>query len=222
MNAQPRKNRNFKRRSLRNRRANSKILSPELAPPPLHPDITYSHRFRFYCNANVVRGTISWANLSTLYGCAATTSLLMFRTQSVRLNLVEVWSVGSATPVSVIVDWPVLTSGSGNAASTSDTSITTNVPAHVRVTPPPLTDSAVWHNAADTNTAFALSCPQNSLIDVSVSYHEINDATIGATYAAVVGTPWATGSCYFMGLDGHSYLGSGATAFPSQAMGLVA
>jgi hypothetical protein len=155
----------------------------------------------------VAQTLITFQNLLDTLNFAASAATAYDVFQTVKIRFVEMWAtpvIGNATTVQCEFI--------GNAAGIqgdevihTDTSMGIE-PAHIRARPAPRSGVALFQNAA-ASTAFALTCPTGTVVDVGLTFRArpgVATATQNVPAAAT------TGAWYFRGLDG---LAAAATVF---------
>jgi len=161
--------------------------------------VTHSTKLRFITNAAVAQTPVTFASLLDTLLFAASTTAMYDLFQQVRIRAVELWAVpvvGNAT--SVQVEFTDQTLGAvGDARVHSDTSMGIQ-PAHVRARPQARSGTALFQ-ASNPNSAFVLTCPSGTVIDVELSFRGLPHL---AKLAQNVGVAATTGAWYFRGLDG--------------------
>jgi len=177
-------------------------------PPPI-PDygITHTTKLRFITNAAQVQTSITFQNLLDTINVALTTVTAAELFQAVRVREVELWAtpvIGGATSVQVEFNGTV-------AGIIGDTKIHTDTsmgiePAHVRARPAARSGVALFQ-ASVADQAFALTCPNGTVVDVSLTFRG-RPGGFAPTQNAPVGA--TAGAWYYRGLDG---LAAGATQF---------
>jgi hypothetical protein len=177
-------------------------------PPPIASlGITHSVKLRFITNTAVNQTAITFQNLLDLINVALTTVTASQLFVRVRVRAVEMWAtpvLGAATTVQVeFVGSAAGDQGDGRIAT--DTSMGIE-PAHVRTRPAPRSGVALFQGTS-TNTAFTLTCPSGTVVDVELSFRGL-PGIFTATQNAPVGA--VAGAWYYRGLDG---LALGATVF---------
>lgn len=197
------------KRSQKSRRGPKAPRKGKLSPPQLNGvQLNHSVTMRFVTNAAVAQTAITFANLldSVLVATSATQGYQVF--QSVRVRAVEVWalpSIGQATTVQVEF-------GNTNAGLVGDQVIHTDTsmgirPAHVLARPSSKSLASDFQVSGATS-AFILTCPSGSVIDVQLTFHGQYSSSTSVANALVGAT---TGALYLRGLDG---LAVATTVFP--------
>jgi len=186
-------------------RGNDRVISH---PPSIQNiAVTHSTRLRFITNAAVAQTAITFQNLLDSI-LVATTNLAPFDLfQQVRVRSVELWAVpvlGGATTVQC--EFRDQTAGFvGDAKIHSDTSMGVQ-PAHLRVRPAAKSGTALFQFSS-ANSAFTLTCPSGTVVDVELTFRGLPQLATAAQNASVGA---AAGAWYFRGLDG---LAKAATVF---------
>lgn len=179
-------------------------------PPPIHNQITHHQRLRFRC-ATAGSQSVTFANLLDSMYVATAAAVGYDLWDVVRVNFVEMWSVPTSATTTVSVDFPGAGAGiAGDGRITSDTSIGLS-PAHIVARPSRNSAAGQWQ-ATNGLVAFTLlSCPQDAVIDVSVSFR---NSSSGPVLLANAPAGAATGQFYYRGLDA---LPLSTTKFPAVA-----
>jgi hypothetical protein len=177
-------------------------------PPPIQSfGITHSTKLRFIATAAFAQTTVTFQNLMDLINIALTTvtaAQLFFRT---RVRKVEMWA-NPALRTAVSVQCEFLGSVVGDQGDTkihTDTSMGIE-PAHVVARPAARSGLALF-NGSSAQSAFVLTGPAGTVIDVELTYRGA-PGMFTATQNAPVGA--VAGAWYYRGLDG---LAIGATNF---------
>jgi hypothetical protein len=126
---------------------------------------------------------------------------------AVRVNAVEVWAapVQGAAPQQVALEFAGVTVGaSGDGRLFSDSSMGIE-PAHVRGIPSRLSQAAQWQPTSSW-TAFTITAPVASVIDVDMSFRTVQSAAPVPVLSAPVGA--TAGQLYYRGLDGNAAAGT--------------
>ncbi len=171
-------------------------------PPPIHPQITHRQRLRFLCTVTGSQ-SVTFANLldAMLVATSATTAVDIF--DQVKVNFVEMWSTGvnNATLNTVSVGWSGGTTGAaGDGRIVAGTSMNSE-PAHVKSRPQKSSAAALWQISSGLVAFTLFDCPANTIIDVDVSYRNVDIAPVSSAVAPVGA---ATGQFYYRGLDGQA------------------
>jgi hypothetical protein len=165
---------------------------------------------RFATNV-AVDTAITFQNLldTVLLAVSATSGFDVF--DAVRINSVEAWGIAVlGTPATVSVTFNGETVGAqGDQKLHTDTSMGVE-PAHVKARPDPLTQAGQFQ-ASSANTAFTISGPTGTVIDVSVTFRQPVQGQAQACQNALAGAD--TGAIFYRGLDGKSV---STTSFPVQ------
>jgi hypothetical protein len=186
----------------RNRRMNKRNRGEAAIPHPPQIKsygITHDVRLRFQ-SGSAINTTITYHNLLDAINVAtsATTANTLFT--QVRVNAVEMWATPvTGAPATVSLIYSGLTVGAaGDQKLHTDTSVGIE-PAHVKASPDRRTQAGQFQ-VYNTDVAFALVCPANTVIDVSMSYR---NAVLGVTNVVQSAPVGATvGALYYRGLDG--------------------
>ncbi len=190
-----------------NRRVKVASMRANTAKPlQLATSIRLHHVFRFINTGVTTSISVKYDDLLSLWVVAtgATTGYTLFN--AVRMRKVELWGPMTSTliPVTATLDWAGTTTGaSGTNLKLSDTSMGSFASAHISSLAPKTAQASQWQPSGN-GTAFTLSVPSNSIIDVHVSYGVIDDGTAGSTVSLTGAT---TGANYFRPLDaGGNYV----------------
>jgi hypothetical protein len=179
-------------------------------PPPIQPQVTHRQRMRFAVTTAQARASFTFQNLLDTINIAATAVTAFDLFDQVRVNFVEIWAapVQGAAPQQVALEYSGATVGTaGDGRLYSDSSMGVE-PAHVRAAPARLSQAALWQ-ASSANTAFQLTAPIASIIDVDLSFRTVQSDAPVAVQNVPAGA--AAGQLYFRGLDG---LAIAATQLP--------
>ncbi len=158
------------------------------------------HVFRYRNTGATTPISVSFDDLLEQWEVAITSTQMARLFNAVRVRKVEIWSpmASDLVPVTCTLDWAGTTIGaSGNNLKVSDTSMGSNMPAHISARAPPTALAADWQ-ATGGGTAFTIATPSNSIIDLHVSYGVIDDGTAAGGTAAVGAT---VGANYFRPLN---------------------
>jgi len=169
--------------------------------------IVHSTKLRFITNGAVAQTSITFQNLLDTI-LVATTNLAPFDLfQQVRVRAVEMWAcpaIGTATTVEC--EFRNQVAGLvGDAKIHSDTSMGIQ-PAHLRAVPAARSGTALFQ-FSQASTAFVLTCPSGTVVDVELTFRGLPQVATAAQNASV---GLAAGAWYFRGLDG---LAKAATVF---------
>ncbi len=181
-------------------------------PPAIQATFTGRKTMRFKASSALTNVDITQADLLDLVFMAltATTGDRLFN--SMRLRYVEIWGpmASDLVPVTVSIEYVTGTALiGGRSIISSDTSMGSSQPAHVRSAPAADALANMWFNSSASSTLVRLNGPTNSVVDVNFEY-ALSDATSGiAITNAPVGA--TAGTVYYGGLDG---LRSGSTQLP--------
>jgi hypothetical protein len=156
---------------------------------------------RFAVTTAQNRAVFTFQNLLDTINIAtsAVTAFALF--DQVRVNFVEIWAapVQGAAPQQVALEYSgaaVGTAGDGKLYSDSSMGVE---PAHVKAAPARLSQAALWQ-ASSANTAFQLTAPVASIVDVDLSYRTVqSDAPVAVQNVPAGAT---VGQLYYRGLDG--------------------
>lgn len=128
---------------------------------------------------------------SFVMATSATTANSLFT--SFKLNSVEMWGpmASDLVPVTVSCEFNFnTTSGLGGPSKfVSDTSMGSNMCAHVKAIPPPGSTARFWQSdAASGDNLVLLNGPANTVVDLSVSYVLNDSGSAGAAITLVAAT----------------------------------
>jgi hypothetical protein len=173
-------------------------------PPPINPQIKHKQRLRFIVNAAQTNAPFTFDQVLNCIVFASTTTAGFRLFDQVKIRAVELWAVAqpgtSAIPSQGPTTVQVVFSGNdqgaaGDARVWSDTSMGIE-PAHVRAVPSKQSGASFWQLGGFT--AFSLTCPVGTVVDVDVSFRNDDSAPV-ATQALVAAV---AGEVYYRGLDG--------------------
>jgi len=178
--------------------------------PPQLPSygITRDVRMRFAANA-LSTLTVTFQNLLDLILVANSTTTAFDLFESVRVNSVELWSIaalGTQATAILVYDGTVV-GAAGDQKTHTDTSMGVE-PAHVKARPDVMTQAGMFQ-ASSATTAFFLSVPSGTVIDVSLTFRQ--PVLGGAVLAQNVLVGATIGALYYRGLDGKT---TALTGFP--------
>jgi len=190
-----RQNKQSKRRG-QNPRAKGEMISH----PPQIPNLTVTHgvRMRFIANA-AFAANVTFQNLLDIFLVATSATAGFDLFHSVKIRSVECWAVassGNAETVLLIYDGAAV-GILGDFKEHSDTSMGIQ-PAHIKCKPSPKC-LASEYQLSSANSAFFLSCPSGTVIDVEFTFQQYLSSAVAAQNALVGAT---TGASYVRGLDG--------------------
>jgi len=188
---------------VRSRKGTRKPKVPKgqmISHPPQIPNLTVTHgvRMRFIANA-AFAANVTFQNLLDIFlvAVSATSGFDLFH--AVKIRAVEAWAVassGNAETVLCIFDGA--TAGLvGDFKEHSDTSMGIQ-PAHIKCRPSPKSLASDFQLSSGTS-AFFLSVPSGTVIDVEFTYQQYLSSAVAAQNALVAAT---TGASYIRGLDG--------------------
>lgn len=182
-------------------------------PPPIQPQIKQRMRLRYTCTTAATNKAITFFNVLDaviIANTGAGAGVQIF--DQCKIHSVEVWSApaqGAASAQCSVQFSGAVAGFAGDGKVVSDNSMGVT-PAHVRAIPEKMSQAALWQFQS-ANTAFLLTCPVGSVIDVDVSFRVISAAVPTAT-GAIAGA--VVGQIYYRGLDS---LAVAATTLPAQA-----
>jgi len=176
-----------------------------MAPPPYRPDIVMGRIFRFQAASALDGVSVTDTNLLNLVLMAktATTSARFFT--SVKVRQVEIWGAMASdlVPVTASVEFTRYGYSGSKKEIHSDTSMGSTRPAYVSARPSKDSLARMWTSTtSETSTeVFNVSCPDNSIIDVHISFVIANGepASSGPNPTGA-----STGKIYYCPLSGAS------------------
>jgi hypothetical protein len=188
--------------------------------PPMISSFNVVHgtTLRFVNVSSAASGLqISWQNLldTILFSTTAVVGHDLF--QLVKIRGIKVWGILSlGTEASITVGFlnDSVIGQVGDLKLHTDTSMGME-PAYVSCKPARLSQSAQFQPSS-ASTAFTLTCPVGSVVDVDLSFKNLPGAAVAAQNALVGAT---VGALYFRGLDGVAVSGS-QFALPSGILGI--
>jgi len=154
--------------------------------------------------AQTAAGTtnITFQNLldTILVATSATTAADLF--EAVRVNSLEVWAIAAlGTPATVSLAFDGVSVGAaGDQKQHTDTSMGIE-PAHVRAKPDRLTQAGQFQGSSAL-TAFIVTAPAGSVIDVSVTLRQPVQGSAVSSQNVLVGA--TAGAVYYRALDGKT------------------
>ncbi len=187
------------------RKASKKLPNPTVErndhPPQLNAyQISQGMALRYTCTSDATNVAITFADLldTVLIATTATAGYDLF--DVVKIKRISVWAQGTTlgSPVTAQVVFPASTNV-GDATIHTDTSLGLK-PAYVVCRPSQKSLSSFWNTSSGT-TAFTLTCPTGSIIDVHLSFKTSSKNPAAAQAALVAAT---AGEMYFRGLDGNA------------------
>jgi hypothetical protein len=214
------RNKNFRRKNARrsNRRpyrSSMNALQRASVIPSLVETIGCHHKFRFKSSGAPVDEDITPRLLCGLYCVAVSTSSLSAVFDHVILRRIEMWAPTAADnlPVTCRIEWAGNVD-TGDSRIHEATTATSSVPAHLVVRPPAslLRFPCVY---TDTTSLYKITCPANTIIDVTVDYIG-GDSGVNSVLYGVTGV--TAGAMYYGRLDGYAG-GIPAYGVPAAAVG---
>jgi hypothetical protein len=168
-------------------------------PPMFSSNIRVSHKYRFEATGAVTSSITDSQVLASLGGiCALNTNNVTSWATSFRIKKISIWaappSQGAASTCSV--EW--FGFGNSPAIEHSDTTLSVARNAVVHSQPPPQSLCSFWQKATGT-ALFKLTCPTNSVVDLTVDYILSDDEVTQSTATATVNV---LGMVYYLPLDG--------------------
>jgi len=186
-------------------------------PMPLSTALHCIKKFRFQAGGGTA-GTyqISPCKLCALIAtCTVTSTQVTQYFDAVRLISVEIWSgadtaAGIPTTVSVIYNGNVA-GILGTDVSFSDTSIGSTRVAHVKASPPTLSQSAQWQsgvtNGPGNNLLFAIAIPEYAVIDITAEFSVPSQLRTNNNTIALSGATAVLTGVYYLALDNNAGAG---------------
>lgn len=187
-----------------------------ISHPPSISNLAIAHDtcLRFTASSAVSALSITFQNLLDLILMASSATAVYDMFLYVRIRRVSVWAVpviGNASTVSV--DFSGGSGGAvGDGALRTDTSMGIE-PAHVAAKPRLRTQVAQFQPSS-VDSAFTLTCPTGSVVDVELTFRGLPSSAVLAQNVAVGAT---TGAWYFRGLDGKA---AATTVLPAVLNGI--
>ncbi len=176
-------------------------------PPPYNNTITVKHTWRYIVVvAQATPNTISFnelGNLLVFNNNSTVTSYQIF--DAVRCLKVEVWapSFGSTsiTTGECSVEFSGTTAGAvGSSRRVADRSASMDRPAHVCLSPDPMSQAGQWQTTAGGSIiCFGITCTAGATIAVTL-LHRITDTT--RVQSVTTTNPGTVGQLYYLALDG--------------------
>jgi hypothetical protein len=165
---------------------------------------TLTQRLRFTPTSNLSNYPVSGTNMLQSLGILATSSSLGYALfGSFRIKEVEMWTCQiptSGSPLATCaVSFPLGSTFASNKEF-SDSSLSSAIPAHIRVKPPGDEYAAFWQTYSSSTAFMAFSCTQNTIIDI-VFECVLRDgsASVPSSSALISAT---VGAIYYGPLDG--------------------
>lgn len=168
-------------------------------PPQIKSNVAITHTYRFRSTAGTTTDITQDMLLGIAGGIGTTAnSSVTIACSSVKVHSVKIWTPpaaqGAVATCSVL--WSAI--GFGQILETTDTTVSTATPAHVKAKPP-LGSSAYQWQQGGSSVIMTLVAPTGSIIDVHAT-HIIRDvASANTTFAAAAVT---LGVYYWFPLDG--------------------
>ncbi len=159
-------------------------------PPQIPASFALTKTIRFSCASAVNSGVQALDFAQMIYMITGTTtanSLL----NAIKLNYVEIWSPATI-PSTISIEFDQNNAGMSGSPSKvyTDTCVSTAIPAHLRVKPPKNSLSGFWiaGPTTSTNNIFTLVAPQNSIVDINVTFTLNDTSASGAARTIGSGT----------------------------------
>ncbi len=190
--------------SVKPRRGTSNTLQsfpPKI--PQLRTNVGLRHTFRYRASSALSTVSIQDQQVLAALGtvCTVLNTTVAVLAKTYRFKRIEMWApvVTNGTPVTLTVEFSQTL---GPNREFSDTAISQNMPAHLKILPSQLKDSTVMFWKTYTSaSAMVLSCPAGTIIDIEVEYILDDDAAILPLVSVAAGT---LAFLYFLALDGPS------------------
>jgi len=183
-----------------NRRAGSRNLKKgNINPPQFSSNVRLAHKFRFTASS-AFGAYITDTQVLGVCGsiCTVTNSTVALFAESIRIKKIEIWAAPASQGANSTcsVDWV----GFGNSPNiqASDTTLSVSKNAHVVTSPPPNSLCHFWQKATGTGL-FSLTCPINSIVDLSLDIILADQEVAISTATVATGV---LGHIYYMYLDG--------------------
>jgi len=184
-----------------------KVMVIQNQPPLMQASVCGAHTFRFTNSVGSTRYSVSVQDLLGVCGSMGVITNTSVNTfcSSIKVNSVKIWvSAAAGADVSPRVDWAIALNNTPDDEKLS--SVIGGYAPGVFVAKPPKKSLAGlwWNSTAAAAELFKISTPQNSIVDVSLSFrlsNEINFLNIAATTVVL-------GNIYYGYLDGngsHAY-----------------
>lgn len=168
-------------------------------PPPFSSNIRTTHKYRFLSNAAF--GTT--INSVGCFGAAGAMGTVVNSTvalcyESLRLLKVEVWSppASQGASATVAVEW---LSTNSPSIEVSDTTMSVSHNAHISTRPPIGSLASFWQNIDTAFQLFTLTCPINSIIDVTLELLQVDRPVTSGTITGL--TTVVLNTMYYLALD---------------------
>lgn len=178
-------------------------------PPNNKSVVTGRHTFRFKMTETTTQIiTLYDRDFAFLMCNSATSTSVRTNFEAVKINKISIWSPNQRTgsgiggdPVTCSLEW--LGQYSPNS-EISATTMTLGHNAHLHSSPPKNAQCGKWNQVDDTDSAplVKMRIPQDSIIDVSISYVFRDDAT-GGNIKGISGVTLNPGQVYYNTLDGY-------------------
>jgi len=186
-------------------------------PMPLNTALHCIKKFRFQAGS----GSAGTYQFSPCKLCALISTCTVNSTQAtqyfdaVRLISVEIWAgldtaAGIPTTVSVIFNGNVA-GILGTDISYSDTSVGATRVAHVKASPPPLSQTAQWQsgvtNGPGNNLLFSIAIPEFAVIDITAEFSVPSQLRTNNNTVTLSGATAVITAVYYLALDNNAGAG---------------
>lgn len=204
MNARKPKSASRRRRGSSRRIKGPFRSSQAMGPPAFDFTIGGVHKFRFLSGSISSGENITFIHLANLMSVAGSSRYSYGITQSLRIRRVALWgpcaAVGSNSFVAIQWYQGSGTVGGSDSITRADSSLSTSEPPSIVAIPKPDSTVGQWHNLSDNQTAFRLWAPVGSIIDVTIEFRLMDDATT-PNQIDTGGTGLTPGVFYYTHLD---------------------
>jgi hypothetical protein len=176
----------------RARKTKAPIRRASLRPPPFDATIVVAKRFRFSSPAAQVRQGYVTADLTQLLGVAQSAIAGISILGGIRILSLEIWGpmASDLKPVTAAIEYVSLPSATavvgGPSKIHSDTSMGSMACAHIRAAPPGNCLAGLWVSKVNAEL-FLLTCPANSIVDLSVEFVLANGTPLDNTSILIAG-----------------------------------
>jgi hypothetical protein len=173
---------NSRKNSVVKRSASSQARKAELpeVPPPLQTTMTVGHVFRFQASAALSDVAVSRTSISNILNVATAATTSTRLVAAWRIKRVLMWGpmASDLVPVTASVEYPIVSGGFSNAPKLhSDTSMGSVRAARVDSKPPPGSVASMWNSGSSTDTLFSLNGPDNTVVDLHLTFVLLNGET---------------------------------------------
>lgn len=196
MQSQYRRNQAKSLRNSKNTKRRGSTHPPELSDYTVRQFRT----LRFTAVAACDETAISFTDILNTIGVASSATVGYNLYDFVKIVRVRAWGIaalGTPSTVSICFSNDVNSGYIGDGRIHSDTSLGFS-PAYVNAKPDPKSFSAIYQTVGAEYTAFTVTCPAGSIIDLDVHFRDQSGQGTAATNALVGAT---VGALYYRGLD---------------------